>query len=162
MNALLIKSAACQFFPFARVHLRFLGVAILARLCVLGGDLLCWPTSPRPNASPQSDYIEPRRMAKPPRVPMGVGGEWTCPRLWGLVALYTYTHLELEWGTWGTAAFLVGEARENTTTRPPGAPPRAHQAPSTSHWRTRTKLGPSGPSITAISIQKLVTKLSKL
>jgi len=100
-----------------------------------------------------------RRMAKPPQVPMGsvVNGHAPAYRFWWL---YTYTHLE--WGTWGTAAFLVGEARENTTTRPPGAPPRAHQAPSTSHWRTRTKLGPSGPSITAISIQKLVTKVSKL
>ena len=90
-----------------------------------------------------------RRMAKPPRVPMGsvVNEHAPAYRVWWL---YTYTHLE--WGTWGTAAFLVGEARENTTTRPPGAPPRAHQAPSTSHWRTRTKLGPSGPSITAISI----------
>ena len=98
-----------------------------------------------------------RRMAKPPRVPMGsvVNGHAPAYGVWWL-----YTHLE--WGTWGTAAFLVGEARENTTTRPPGAPPRAHQAPSTSHWRTRTKLGPSGPSITAISMQKLVTKVSKL
>ena len=34
---------------------------------------------------------------------------------------WLYTHLE--WGTWGTAAFLVGEARENTTTRPPGSTP---------------------------------------
>ena len=96
-------------------------------------------------------------MAKPPRVPMGsvVNGHAPAYGVWWL-----YTHLE--WGTWGTAAFLVGEARENTTTRPPGAPPRAHQAPSTSHWRTRTKLGPSGPSITAIGMQKLVTKVSKL
>ena len=98
-----------------------------------------------------------RRMAKPPRVPMGsvVNGHAPAYGVWWL-----YTHLE--WGTWGTAAFLVGEARENTTTRPPGAPPRAPQAPSTSHWRTRTKLGPSGPNITAISMQKLVTKVSKL
>ena len=100
-----------------------------------------------------------RRMAKPPQVPMGsvVNGHAPAYRFWWL---YTYTHLEC--GTWGTAAFLVGEARENTTTRPPGAPPRAHQAPHTSHWRSRTKLGPSGPNITAISMQKLVTKGSKL
>ena len=92
----------------------------------------------------------------------GVGGEWTCPRLWGLVALHAPRVGYLGYGGLFFFFFLVGEARENTTTRPPGAPPRAHQAPSTSHWRTRTKLGPSGPSITAISMQKLVTKGSKL
>ena len=62
-----------------------------------------------------------RRMAKPPQVPMGsvVNGHAPAYRFWWL---YTYTHLE--WGTWGwgTAAFLVGEARENTTPIPPGAP----------------------------------------
>ena len=92
----------------------------------------------------------------------GVGGEWTCPRLWGLVALHAPRVGYLGYGGLFSFFFLVGEARENTTTRPPGAPPRAHQAPHTSHWRSRTKLGPSGPSITAISMQKLVTKVSKL
>ena len=43
---LLVGSVACQFFPFARVHLRFRGVAILALLGIVGGDLLCGPTSP--------------------------------------------------------------------------------------------------------------------
>ena len=42
-----------------------------------------------------------RRMAKPPRVPMGsvVNGHAPAYGVWWL-----YTHLE--WGTWGTAAFF--------------------------------------------------------
>ena len=46
MDVLLVRIVACQFFPFAQVHLLFLRVAILALLGIVGGDVLCEPTSP--------------------------------------------------------------------------------------------------------------------
>jgi hypothetical protein len=63
-----------------------------------------------------------RRMAKPPRVPMGsvVNGHAPAYGVWWL-----YTHLE--WGTWGTAAFFSsffsrGSTREHDN-KTPGSPP---------------------------------------
>ena len=73
-------------------------------------------------ASPKRGHIEPRRMTKPPRVPMGsvLNGHAPAYGVWWL-----YTHLE--WGTWGTATFFSlffsrGSTREHDN-KTPGSPP---------------------------------------
>ena len=49
-----------------------------------------------------------------------VNGHAPAYRVWWL---YTYTYTHLEWGTWGTAAFLVGECTREHDNKTPGSTP---------------------------------------
>ena len=61
----------------------------------------------RPKRSPQNGHIEPRRMAKPPRVPMGSVVNENAP-VYGVWLLYTHLEPKVGYlGQLGTAAFFI-------------------------------------------------------